>query len=578
MELSHALQEKITKFIVSIPNIDQKTGRRALLSQAGFDSKLQEQLMIEGETFSFVQVLLETLIRYGALEDNRIALVALLEATRERVGKDRSLYCDKLIEEFLESQDFLHSSSDQQKLELISCFTWSDVRAIVESAMKYIVGQQKPNGTWRRGGLYRTARTLFGLLISGTDIPTEIIQNSTSWLQENLLITNEAPGSIALAILALKEAEKFGIKSEYNNGIEFILKNQNRDGSWNGRDDYSRHFASSTAHCVQALRSQMIDIPSNIEYEEACDKGVQFLKRYFRNLATKLKQANYISSSVDYSDIVNPIEALMLPHYEAWGIIDAISDIADAIKYFKDKRNKFIESKTNKAIAGIISLLTTEWKNFDSLMMSELLSALIKFRNVDCGWHEQFGESSQAHHTAMIAIPIRQLERLRSGYIPVDINDKWSLPRITKNMRTEHSVGAVILRFWLDEAELLLLKRENGTWVLPKGHPQKNETEIEALKREVKEETGIKELEIIKELGNFRYLFRPADTWIDKTVTYYLAKPVDDIPPLLETDSAHIDIEWISITEINRLPLYYDDARRVIDLALLELKTKESTF
>lgn len=43
----------------------------------------------------------------------------------------------------------------------------------------------------------------------------------------------------------------------------------------------------------------------------------------------------------------------------------------------------------------------------------------------------------------------------------------------------------------------LLLHYQSGHWDFPKGHVEKDETEIETLRREIEEETGIKELQLI---------------------------------------------------------------------------------
>ena len=55
-------------------------------------------------------------------------------------------------------------------------------------------------------------------------------------------------------------------------------------------------------------------------------------------------------------------------------------------------------------------------------------------------------------------------------------------------MREEQSAGGVVL---LGNA-ILLLRKYNGDWVLPKGKIESGESHEEAALREVKEETGVK--------------------------------------------------------------------------------------
>ena len=54
-------------------------------------------------------------------------------------------------------------------------------------------------------------------------------------------------------------------------------------------------------------------------------------------------------------------------------------------------------------------------------------------------------------------------------------------------MKYEKSCGAIIIK----EGKVLLLQEVEGHWSFPKGHVENNETEIETVVREVKEETNL---------------------------------------------------------------------------------------
>jgi 8-oxo-dGTP pyrophosphatase MutT (NUDIX family) len=97
----------------------------------------------------------------------------------------------------------------------------------------------------------------------------------------------------------------------------------------------------------------------------------------------------------------------------------------------------------------------------------------------------------------------------------------------------ERSIGAVIkyqapnadaaINF-SDTAEFLLLRNRRGFWGFPQGHKEKGETEIETLKREVSEETGIDNIEVQSYIGRIRYSFFKSDGMkSDKEVTFYYA-------------------------------------------------------
>ena len=99
----------------------------------------------------------------------------------------------------------------------------------------------------------------------------------------------------------------------------------------------------------------------------------------------------------------------------------------------------------------------------------------------------------------------------------------------------ETSVGAFIYKIEDNEILFLLIySKRNKEWGFPKGHIEPNETELETAKREIKEETGITDLNFIKN-------FRCCDTYkikgalsttknriIDKNVIYYLASTKED--------------------------------------------------
>lgn len=86
------------------------------------------------------------------------------------------------------------------------------------------------------------------------------------------------------------------------------------------------------------------------------------------------------------------------------------------------------------------------------------------------------------------------------------------------------SSGGVIIHDNL----ILLLKKYNGDYVLPKGRVEKGETIEEAALREVKEESGI-DGNIEKYLGKIKYSFfnRVRKVNVDKTVHFFLMSTKD---------------------------------------------------
>jgi len=124
-------------------------------------------------------------------------------------------------------------------------------------------------------------------------------------------------------------------------------------------------------------------------------------------------------------------------------------------------------------------------------------------------------------------------------------------------MPIEKSAGAIIFRkepFDVtqgkgDKIFYLLLHYPSNTkspkeyWDLPKGHIEKGEKLEDTVKREVEEETGLKNIELIEGFKEtIKYFFKWESKNILKFVTFYLAETrTRDV----KISEEHIDYEWL---------------------------------
>lgn len=99
MDVSTQLLRQIIDFFMSIPNINTPKNQYALINYAGLDRQLVNQLSMDSPPAQFFPLLIPALIQYGRLEDNRQALVAVMESSKQFLGKDGKAACDKLIRE-----------------------------------------------------------------------------------------------------------------------------------------------------------------------------------------------------------------------------------------------------------------------------------------------------------------------------------------------------------------------------------------------------------------------------------------------------------------------------------------------
>lgn len=97
-------------------------------------------------------------------------------------------------------------------------------------------------------------------------------------------------------------------------------------------------------------------------------------------------------------------------------------------------------------------------------------------------------------------------------------------------MRKEQSAGAIVVRFEKGTPYYLLLQSLSNAkdgkdfWYFPKGHIEQGETEEEAARREIGEETGIADAEFVPGFReSSRYYFQAEEEKVSKTVFFFLA-------------------------------------------------------
>ncbi|MBI2041964.1 MAG: NUDIX domain-containing protein [Candidatus Nealsonbacteria bacterium] len=128
-------------------------------------------------------------------------------------------------------------------------------------------------------------------------------------------------------------------------------------------------------------------------------------------------------------------------------------------------------------------------------------------------------------------------------------------------MPTEKSAGAVVFRKEKDTIKYLLLHYELGHWDLPKGHIEKGEKPEEAAVREVREETGIKDIEFIPGFKEtIKYFYKRDDKSFLKTVVFFLARTKTK---KVKISYEHQGFKWLSYDKALE-QLTFDNAKRIL--------------
>jgi len=89
--------------------------------------------------------------------------------------------------------------------------------------------------------------------------------------------------------------------------------------------------------------------------------------------------------------------------------------------------------------------------------------------------------------------------------------------------------------------------RGRDYWDFPKGHIERGEKELETVKREVEEETGLTDLEFMEDFKEWiKYFFRHKGKTVFKIVTFYLAETKKEA---VKTSFEHIGYQWLPYKE-----------------------------
>ena len=91
-----------------------------------------------------------------------------------------------------------------------------------------------------------------------------------------------------------------------------------------------------------------------------------------------------------------------------------------------------------------------------------------------------------------------------------------------------------------------MLKQHQGHWGFPKGHIERGEKYIDTALRELKEETGIRKIKLIKSKILLRdlYSFNNGKNKINKTVDYFIAESYVAIVKI--DNNEIINFKWLT--------------------------------
>ncbi len=133
-------------------------------------------------------------------------------------------------------------------------------------------------------------------------------------------------------------------------------------------------------------------------------------------------------------------------------------------------------------------------------------------------------------------------------------------------MKKVYSAGGVVFK----QNSILLLKKANGDWVLPKGKIEPGESKYDTALREVREESGVS-AKTLDYIGSISYKFK--NVWshyklIEKTVHWYIMVTEQDFCEP-QREEGFIKATYFDMDKAQRLVRYVDErkmVRKAIDI------------
>ena len=116
-------------------------------------------------------------------------------------------------------------------------------------------------------------------------------------------------------------------------------------------------------------------------------------------------------------------------------------------------------------------------------------------------------------------------------------------------MKKTRSAGGVVTN---DEGKVLVVSQHGTSWSLPKGHLDPGESALAAARREIYEESGIRDLELVRELGTYERYRIGVDGADDrselKVITMFLFRTSEKVLRPMDVDNP--EARWVERSKV----------------------------
>lgn len=144
-------------------------------------------------------------------------------------------------------------------------------------------------------------------------------------------------------------------------------------------------------------------------------------------------------------------------------------------------------------------------------------------------------------------------------------------PSISEVVR-ETTSGGIVFRHSArnKELEILLIQDVKNRWTIPKGHVEPGEEHGATAEREIREETGLQDVEAISWLGKVNFRYRRGDTLVLMTMHIWLVEGQGDTNDLNPEDWLN-DVKWFPAREAVE-KIAYDDIGKLMLVGMKKVR------
>ncbi len=139
----------------------------------------------------------------------------------------------------------------------------------------------------------------------------------------------------------------------------------------------------------------------------------------------------------------------------------------------------------------------------------------------------------------------------------------------------ETTSGGIIFRrnTKTNDLEILLIRDAKNRWTIPKGHVEEGEEPKGTAEREIREETGLQQMEVHDWLGKVNFRYRRNHTLVLMTMHIYLVKGLGNTDRLHPEDWLS-DIQWLPAT-VAVDSIAYEDIGKLMLLGMKKIREQK---